>query len=101
MDSTPMTTACSSHSNLTGTRVSNHPRCDFAFGELRLREMRRIYMNTKLVRVALLAAALTATLPIRSAAQTGTASPVAPRRDLVQSVVQEAYNKFKDDQKGK
>src|SRR6185312_13609972 len=45
--------------------------------------------------------ALTATFPIRSAAQSGRSSPVAPQRDLVQSVVQEAYNKFKDDQKGK
>src|SRR4051812_5353619 len=58
-------------------------------------------MNTKLVPTAFLIVVLTATFPIRSAAQNGSPSPVAPRRDLVQSVVQEAYNKFKDDQKGK
>ena len=58
-------------------------------------------MNTKLLPIALLTVALTATFPIRSAAQNGTSSPVAPRPEFVQSVVQEAYNKFKDDHKGK
>src|SRR2546430_6759681 len=60
-------------------------------------------MNTKLVPAAFVIVVLTATatFPVRSAAQNSSSSPVAPRRDLVQSVVQEAYNKFKDDQKGK
>src|SRR3954452_8408927 len=60
-------------------------------------------MNTKLVPAAFLIVVLMATaiFPIRSAGQNSSSSPVAPRRDLVQSVVQEAYNKFKDDQKGK
>jgi len=60
-------------------------------------------MNTKLVPSAFLIVVLTATatFPIRSAAQNSSSSPIAPRRELVQSVVQEAYNKFKDDQKGK
>jgi glutaminase len=60
-------------------------------------------MNTKLAPVALLIAVLTATttFPTRAAAQKDGSSPVAPRRDLVQSVVQDAYNKFKDEQKGK
>src|SRR5437660_5450402 len=60
-------------------------------------------MNTKLVPAAFVMVVLTATatFPVRSAAQNSSSSPVAPRRDLVQSVVQEAYNKFKDDQKGK
>ncbi len=60
-------------------------------------------MKTSQKPIALLIVVLiaTATFPIRSAAQSGRSSPVAPQRDLVQSVVQEAYNKFKDDQKGK
>src|SRR5690348_14336749 len=60
-------------------------------------------MNTKLASAALLIVVLTttATFPIRSAAQTDRSSPVAPQRNLVQSVVQEAYNKFKDDSNGK
>jgi hypothetical protein len=53
-------------------------------------------MNTKLVPAAFLIVVLTATatFPVRSAAQNGSPSPVAPRRDLVQSVVQEAYNRI-------
>jgi glutaminase len=40
-------------------------------------------------------------LPIRGAAQSGRSSPVAPRREVVATVVQEAYDKFKDDKNGK
>ena len=40
-------------------------------------------------------------LPIRAAAQSGRSSPVAPRREVVAAVVQEAYDKFKDDKNGK
>jgi glutaminase len=40
-------------------------------------------------------------LPIRVAAQTGRSSPVAPRREVVAAVIQEAYDKFKDDKNGK
>ncbi len=60
-------------------------------------------MKTSQKPIALLIVVLiaTVTFPIRSAGQSGRSSPVAPQRDLVQSVVQEAYNKFKDDQKGK
>ena len=60
-------------------------------------------MNTKRMRVALLvvAAIVTVVAPGRSYAQKGKASPVAPRRELVASVVQEAYDKFKNDPNGK
>ena len=40
-------------------------------------------------------------LPIRATAQSGRSSPVAPRREVVAAVVQEAYDKFKDDKNGK
>lgn len=40
-------------------------------------------------------------LPIGVAAQTGRSSPVAPRREVVAAVIQEAYDKFKDDKNGK
>src|ERR1700751_6134578 len=60
-------------------------------------------MNTKRMPIALLvvAAIVTVVAPGRSYAQKGKASPVAPRRELVASVVQEAYDKYKNDTNGK
>ena len=60
-------------------------------------------MNRKRIAVALLQAVLIATVfsPVRIAAQGAQSSPVAPRRAFVESVVQEAYDKFKDDNSGK
>lgn len=54
-------------------------------------------MNAKRMPVALLivAAILTVISPVRVAAQSGRSSPVAPRREVVASIVQEAYDKFK------
>jgi glutaminase len=40
-------------------------------------------------------------LPLRTAGQSGRSSPVAPRREVVAAMVQEAYDKFKDDNGGK
>ena len=42
-----------------------------------------------------------ALLPLRTAAQSARTSPVAPRREVVAAVIQEAYDKFKDDKNGK
>ena len=42
-----------------------------------------------------------ALLPLRTAAQSTRTSPVAPRREVVAAVIQEAYDKFKDDKNGK
>jgi glutaminase len=54
------------------------------------------------VKVLLLATIIVPSLlPIRVAAQTGRSSPVAPRREVVAAVIQEAYDKFKDDKNGK
>ena len=53
---------------------------------------------TRVGRAAMLALAMLA--PIAASAQK-TASPVAPRREQVESVVREAYDKFKGDTRGK
>jgi len=60
-------------------------------------------MNTKRMLTALLlfAAITTSVLPVRVAAQGRQPSPVAPRREVVAAVVQEAYDKFKNETKGK
>ena len=60
-------------------------------------------MNTKRTPIVLLIVAVIASVvfPIRVVAQGGRTSPVAPRREVVAAVVQEAYDKFKDDNKGK
>ena len=59
-------------------------------------------MNTKRRPVVLLIVAVIASVfPIRVVAQGGRTSPVAPRREVVTAVVQEAYDKFKDENKGK
>jgi glutaminase len=60
-------------------------------------------MTTKRMPGLLLVAAAIATVifPAQISAQTGRSSPVAPRRDAVTAVVQEAYDKFKNESKGK
>ena len=60
-------------------------------------------MNKKRMPVALLvvAAIITVVSPARVAAQSGRTSPVAPRREVVASIVQDAYDKFKNETKGK
>ena len=57
---------------------------------------------SRLQRSKILTAALLATtfFPLLASAQTAR-SPVAPRRELVESVVREAYDKFKTDTNGK
>jgi glutaminase len=60
-------------------------------------------MNTKRMPIALLmvAAILSVVFPVQVAAQGRQSSPVAPRREIVASVVQEAYDKFKNETSGK
>jgi glutaminase len=60
-------------------------------------------LSTKRTPVVLLVVAAIATVicPLRLSAQSERSSPVAPRRDVVAAVVQEAYDKFKDDNSGK
>ncbi len=60
-------------------------------------------MKTKRMPIALLmvAAIVSVVFPVQVAAQGRQASPVAPRRELVASVLQEAYDKFKNETKGK
>ena len=60
-------------------------------------------MKTKRMPVALLAVTAIATVvfPVLASGQKGGSSPVAPRRELVAAVVQEAYDKFKNETKGK
>jgi glutaminase len=59
-------------------------------------------MKTKRISVALLVAAIaTISFPAHIPAQSTRTSPVAPRRDVVTAIVQEAYDKFKNENKGK
>jgi glutaminase len=60
-------------------------------------------MKATRIQVALLVVAAIATVvfPAPISAQTARSSPVAPRRDVVAAVVQEAYDKFKNETKGK
>jgi len=60
-------------------------------------------MNTKRVPIALfvVTTVVTVVFPVRISAQTKRSSPVAPRSELVTSVIQEAYDKFKGETKGK
>jgi glutaminase len=60
-------------------------------------------MSTKRTPVVLVIVAVIASVvfPVRVAAQGGRTSPVAPRREVVAAVIQEAYDKFKDDNNGK
>ena len=60
-------------------------------------------MNKKRTPVVLLIVAAIASVvfPFRVSAQGGRTSPVAPRHELVAAIVQEAYDKFKDDNNGK
>jgi glutaminase len=60
-------------------------------------------MNTNRTPVVLLIVAVASfvVFPFRVAAQGARTSPVAPRHEVVAAIVQEAYNKFKDDNNGK
>ena len=59
-------------------------------------------MKTKRISVALLVASIaTISFPVHITAQSTRTSPVAPRRDAVTAIVQEAYDKFKNENKGK
>lgn len=60
-------------------------------------------MKTKRMTVALLVvtAITTIVFPAQCSAQKDGSSPVAPRREFVASVIQEAYDKFKNETKGK
>ena len=61
-------------------------------------------MNRTRVQVAVMAVSASILLGFGAAAayaQNARSSPVAPRRELVQSVVQEAYDKFKGETRGK
>jgi len=60
-------------------------------------------MNTKRTPVVLLIVAVIASVvfPIRVLAQNARTSPVAPRHEVVAAVVQEAYEKFRNDNNGK
>jgi len=60
-------------------------------------------MNQKRIYAVLLmvVVSIAAVIPAPISAQTGRSSPVAPKRDIVIAAVQEAYNKFKNDNRGK
>jgi glutaminase len=61
-------------------------------------------MKRTRVQLAILAATVSvvsAMFPARTIAQSARSSPVAPRKEMVESVVREAYEKFKGETKGK
>jgi glutaminase len=60
-------------------------------------------MNRRRVHIAVLAAVsiVLAMCPVPAAAQNARSSPVAPRKEMVEAVVREAYEKFKGETKGK
>lgn len=60
-------------------------------------------MNKKRMPLALVAVAtlLSITSPVRGKAQSSRSSPVSPRHEVVQTVVQEAFDKFRGDTNGK
>jgi glutaminase len=59
-------------------------------------------MKTRWISVALLVASIaTISFPVHIPAQSTRTSPVAPRRDTVTAIVREAYDKFKNENKGK
>jgi glutaminase len=61
-----------------------------------------MFIRTWTIKLLLAATVLAPSLfPIRVNAQSGRVSPVAPRREVVAAVIQEAYDKFKDDKNGK
>lgn len=58
-------------------------------------------MKRMLAPLLAVTAFITITHPVQVCAQASRSSPVSPRREVVQAVVQEAYDKFKNDSKGK
>jgi len=58
-------------------------------------------MNTTRRQVALLIAVAISNLTYAVQSYAQNSSPVSPRREVVQSVVQQAYDKFKTETKGK
>src|SRR6201987_5836900 len=61
-----------------------------------------MFIRTWTIKLLLAATVLAPSLfPIRVNAQSGRVSPIAPRREVVAAVIQEAYDKFKDDKNGK
>src|SRR5580704_15844302 len=98
MDSMPTITGCSSHSSLTGTRVLNPQLYDSGLAERKETSM----LNGRWAVKLLLAATIIVPSSLPMLAQTqASRSPVAPRREVVAAVVQEAYDKFKNETRGK
>ena len=60
-------------------------------------------MNRRRIQVVVLATVsiVLAMFPAPATAQNARSSPVAPRKEMVESVVREAYEKFKGETKGK
>src|SRR5262249_43679394 len=63
-------------------------------------EMNMFGRNVRLINTCVMTLLVMSTVSLPMVAQTSR-SPVAPRRELVESVVREAYEKFKNDTSGK
>jgi glutaminase len=72
-----------------------------ATGAARLRSYIPLVLLAAVVQGLMLAPAFGQAAPAAAPAPSGNVSPVAPRKEQVQAIVNEAYNKFKGDTRGK
>src|SRR3954454_16291568 len=91
--------ACNFHSSTTGPKGSSSDRT--IYGRCAAKEGLSMSTSKAKSKYILIAIVITSSLVSIGASAQASRSPVAPRRELVEAVVKEAYNKFKDDQKGK
>src|SRR4051812_16021622 len=98
MDSMPTTIACNFRSSTTGPKGSSSDRT--IYGRRAAKEG-LMYTSTAKSKYVLIATLITSSLGSIGASAQASRSPVAPRRELVEAVVKEAYAKFKNDAKGK
>src|SRR3981189_1669045 len=98
-DSTPTTIACNFRSSTTGPKASSSDRT--IYGRRAAKEGLSMSTSKARSKYILIATLVTSSLVSIGASAQASRSPVAPRRELVEAVVKEAYEKFKNDANGK
>src|SRR3954447_1578509 len=91
--------ACNFHSSTTGPKGSSSDRT--IYGRCAAKEGLSMSTSKAKSKYILIATVITSSLVSIGASAQASRSPVAPRRELVEAVVKEAYEKFKNDAKGK
>jgi len=94
-----MTIACNFRSNTTGPKASSSDRT--IYGRRAAKEGLPMSTSKARSKYILIATLVTSSLVSIGASAQASRSPVAPRRELVEAVVKEAYEKFKNDANGK